>query len=105
MLFDSIDGLRKLHKRFEEFLASSSQYIEFNAITASDPSPYDELLRGLRVIKNSGAAQLTFSNDSWLVLTGSLNDLTKFTKKLLVERDGSHHHWYSNPLSLIIEAD
>lgn len=105
MLLDSVQGLRELHDRFENFLASPSRAISFPAITSSDPEPYDELLLGLHVIKDEGVNKLSFSDERWLVLEAPIDKLEQFCKILIVEKDGGHHHWYSNPVSLIIEAD
>jgi hypothetical protein len=105
MLLDSVNGLRVLHDRFESFLASTSRMALFPAITSSDPDPYDELLSGLRVVKDEASNNLSISDDQWLVLSAPVDSLEQFCKLLSVERDGAHHHWYSKPVSLIIEAD
>ena len=105
MLLDSVQGLRELRKQFEHFLSSSEVEVSFQAITASDPAPYEELLGGLRVTKNDGHNCLTFSEDRWLLLSASSTVLSEFSNNLLVEKDGEHNHWYSSPVSLIIEAD
>jgi len=105
MLLDSVQGLRELHKQFEDFLSSSADEASFGAITNSDPAPYEELLCGLHVIKNEGYNDLTFSDDRWLVLSASPRVLSDFSKSLFVQHDGDHNHWYGSPVSLIIEAD
>ncbi len=105
MLLDSKRGLRELHKMVEQFIESSEQEASFRAITTGDPSPYEEFLGGLRVVKGTDSTHLSFSNDRWLVLSASPDDLAVFNKSLLVEKDGDHNHWYSSPVSLIIEAD
>jgi len=105
MLLDSVQGLRELHKQFECFLTSPDDEASFEAITNSAPAPYDELLSGLRVRKIEGSNELAFSKDRWLVLSASPKVLSDFSKNLLVQKDGDHNHWYSRPVSLIIEAD
>jgi hypothetical protein len=105
MLLDSVQGLRAMRDRFESFLASISRVALFPAITSTDPDPYDELLLGLRVIKDEDSTNLSISDDRWLVLSAPVDNLEQFCKLLSVERDGAHHHWYSKPVSLIIEAD
>ena len=105
MLLDSIQGLRDLCERFVRFLESSSQEVSFPAITVGDPAPYEELLGGLRVKKAESNNCLSFSNDGWLLLSATHKDLSDFSKALLVKKDGDHNHWYSRPVSLIIEAD
>ncbi len=105
MLLDSVQGLRELQKKFEHFLSSSEEEASFQAITDSDPAPYEELLGGLRVTKNNDSNYLTFSTDRWLELSASPIVLSEFSNNLLVESDGTHNHWYSSPVSLIIEAD
>jgi len=105
MLLDSVQGLRDLHDRLEHFLNSSAQEASFPAITTGEPAPYEEFLGGLRVTKNEKSSSLSFANDRWLVLLAPPKELMGFSKILLVEEDGAHHHWYSNPVALIIEAD
>jgi len=105
MLLDSVTGLRELYEDLKEFLSSPLQEISFSAITASDPTPYDELLVGLRVKKDSEVNRLVLTDDRWLFLSSSYELLEDFIKTILVEEDTSHNHWYSDPVSLIIEAD
>lgn len=105
MLLDSVEGLRSLHQQFEAFLASSQDSTSFPALTTGNPAPYNELLGGVRVRKTTQASELLLSRDRWLELAAPPNELAQFSKKLLVTDDHGHHHWYSNPLSLIIEAD
>ena len=105
MLLDSVQGLRELQKQFEHFLSSSEVEVSFQAMTDSNPAPYEELLGGLRVTKNDDSNYLTFSEDRWLVLSASPTVLSEFSNNLLVEKDGEHNHWHSRPVSLVIEAD
>jgi hypothetical protein len=74
-------------------------------ITTGDPGPYSELLGGLRVVKCQGPPQLRLADDRWLELGGSAQDLLLLAKALSGLDDGDHHHWYTSPVSLIIEAD
>jgi hypothetical protein len=43
--------------------------------------------------------------DRWLELSASAIELAAFGNKLLFDTDGDHTHWYSKPVSLIIEVD
>lgn len=104
MLLDTRQGLSALHEVFNQFLVSRAPTAAFEARTTGDPEPYREFLRGLRVSKG-GPPELRLSPDKWLELSGSLEDLSSFCQQLLITEDGAHHHWYSSPVSLIIEAD
>jgi hypothetical protein len=103
MLLDTALGLRSLQNDFGAFLSSPNSATSFEAATHGSPAPYDKFLRGLRVSKG-GAAQLQLTNDGWLELSGSPQDLLTF-HQLLAPADGGHLHWYCEPVSLIIEAD
>jgi hypothetical protein len=103
MLLDTVEGLCTLHGAFERFLASIVVDISFAAEITGDPAPYIEFLQGLRVRKG-GESKLTLSQDRWLELVGSHQELKSFSEKLLLENEGGHHHWNSIPVSLIIEA-
>ena len=105
MLLDSESGLRTLHKSFLEFLASAEKAATFAAETAGDPSPYEEFLGGLRVQRTDADAQLRFTEDRWLELSGRTEDLKGFAEKILVTEEQGHRHWYGAPVSLIFEAD
>ncbi|HEY2685813.1 MAG TPA: hypothetical protein VGI93_20055 [Steroidobacteraceae bacterium] len=105
VLLDSPSGLRSLDREFRAFLNSSSIRASFPAITTGDPAPYSHLLAGLRVEKTQGASQLYLAGDRWLELTGCPQDLSLLAKALSGLDDGNHHHWYTSPVSLIIEAD
>jgi hypothetical protein len=105
MLLDSPRGLRQLDRDFKAFLTSSSTRASFPAITTGDPGPDSEFLAGLRVEKTQDPSQLRLADDRWLELTGFTDDLAQLGKALSGLDDGNHHHWYTSPVSLIIEAD
>jgi hypothetical protein len=105
MLLDSPRGLREFDREFRAFLKSSLTRTSFPAITTGDPGPESEFLAGLRVEKIQGPSQLRLADDRWLELTGSTHDLAQLCKALSELDDGDHHHWYTSPVSLIIEAD
>ena len=104
MLLDSTDGLHTLHVAVSEFLASSLSTVSYQAITTGNPTPYNEFLFGLRIIKD-GTSNIRYSDDGWLELSGNLRQLNELLECFFEVNDGEHKHWYSNPLSLIIEAD
>jgi hypothetical protein len=105
MLLDSAERLREFDRDFRHFVESSSQEMSFPAIATGDPAPYSEFLGGLRVVKYQGATQLCLAADRWLELRGSAQELLLLAKALSDLEVGNHHHWYTSPLSLIIEAD
>jgi hypothetical protein len=105
MLVDSPRGLCELDREFSAFLKSSSTQASFPARTTGDPGSYTEFLAGLRVEKTQGPCQLRLADDRWLELTGSTHDLAQLGKALSGLDDGNHRHWYTRPVSLIIEAD
>ena len=86
-------------------LANIRQAATFAAETAGDPSPYEEFLGGLRVQRTDAEAQLRFTEDRWLELSGRTEDLKGFAEKILVTEEQGHRHWYGAPVSLIFEAD
>jgi len=105
MLLDSVAGLHALQERFGAFLTSSDQEAWFPADTRGDPAPYEEFLGGLRVLKDDGVNTLSLTDDRWLVLSAQPKQLAAFCETLGIEQDGSHRHWYSSPVALIIAAD
>jgi hypothetical protein len=105
MLLDSSHGLRDLEREYRRFLESPSQQASFPAIVVGDPEPYSELLGGLRIEKTPGSTQLHITDDRWLKLIGSPHDLQRLAQAFSGLEDGSHHHFYASPISLIIEAD
>jgi hypothetical protein len=105
MLLDSAEELRGLYRELRRFLESSRSHETFPATTTGDPAPYSEYLGGLRVEKNLGPIQLRISADRWLELCGSPEDLLHLINAFRALSDGSHHRWYTSPVSLIIEAD
>lgn len=105
LLLDSPEKLREFDRDFRSFLESSSPYASFPAFTTGDPGPDSEFLAGLRVIKSQGPTKLCLADDRWLELSGSAQDLLLLAQTLSGLDDGDHHHWYTSPMSLIIEAD
>lgn len=105
MLRDSPRGLRGFDREFRAFLNSSSTRASFPAITTGDPGPDSEFLAGLRVVKTQGPSELRLADDRWLELTGCGQELAQLGKALSGLDDGNHHHWYTSPVSLIVEAD
>jgi hypothetical protein len=102
MLMDTASGLRALSDSLNAFLASASPTVVFEADTGGGPAPYDELLLGLRVAKGSGK-QLTISDDRWLQLDASPQELRALSTLLRQLTGGAHGHWHSAPVSLIID--
>ena len=105
MLLDSAQGLRLLHERLAGFLNSGAQEASFPALTSGVPAPYTEFLVGLRLRQDPQRSQLWIADDRWLELSAPSAELQKFVQKFVGLTDGDHHHWYSSPVSLIIEAD
>ena len=104
MLLDSANGLLDFRERFNDFLVSAAEEASFPALTNGNPEPYKEFLRGLRVRKTAQGANLSISGDRWLELTASLAELRRFSDCFSMKSD-DHRHWYSSPVSLIIEVD
>ena len=105
MLLDSAQGVRLRHQRLAEFLNSGAQEASCPALTKGDPAPYTEFLLGLRLRTDAQSSELRIADDRWLELKAPAAELQKFAQKLLGFTDDGHHHWYSSPVSLIIEAD
>ena len=105
MLLETEVGLRELHSALVAFLASSNVTAEFAAQTILDPAPYTEFLGGIRIAKSSGQARLSIGADRWLFLEGSTAALAQCVARFQVRAKNGHSHLYTNPISLIIEAD
>ena len=105
MLLDSAQGLRLLYERLAGFLNSGAQEASFPALISGDPAPYTEFLVGLRLRRDPQRSQLWIAGDRWLELSAPSAELQKFVQRFVGLTDGDHHHWYSSPVSLIIEAD
>jgi hypothetical protein len=101
MLMDTAEGLRGLVRKLEAFMVSQDAVASFTAETSGTSAPYKEFLYGLRVQKREGGSRLFLSEDKWLELWGGAKELEDFKGV----SDGEHDHWYSSPISLIIEAD
>jgi hypothetical protein len=105
MLMDTVEGPRGFSEIFEQFIMSPDAAASFEAETSGTSAPYKEFLCGLRVQKSEGSSGLFLSEDKWLELSGGARELEEFRSKLSGVEDGEHDHWYSSPISLIIEAD
>jgi hypothetical protein len=77
----------------------------FTARTDGSPDPYATFLPGLRVIKDDAGPRMMLDADGWLVLKGSVSELTQCCDRSLVTDAAGHKHLYSAPIALIIEAD
>ena len=105
MLLDSCEGLRQLHESLKQFIASPAKTLALPACTKGNPAPYERFLPGLRITKRAGETSLVLGPDSWLELAGSESELERLNNEVLIEQETDHHHWYTSPVSLIIEAD
>lgn len=105
MLLSTAQGLREFKNQFDTFVLSSEVSVSFEVETSGTPKPYLEFLNGLRVHKSDGHTQLLVTEDNWLELSASKKDLEKFESLLVIENNGDHNHFYSTPVSLIIEVD
>jgi len=105
MLMDTLSGLHALHADLEKFLKSHEPFADFPAAMDRNPAPYQEFLRGLRLIRGAGEPRLTLGPDRWLVLTGATEKLEECAKQFLAEEENGHTHLYTAPMSLIIESD
>ena len=105
MLLDTVQGMAEFKKEINAFILSSAEKMSFAADTTGSPEPYDEFLNGLRVHKSKGETKLIITEDKWLELEGSESGLSNLELQLVVEKDGDHNHFYSTPVSLIIEVD
>lgn len=105
MLLDTRAGLRELQQRVMSLANSLGNCDSFPAKAAGNPEPYSEFLRGLRVDVVDGETQLILAPDRWLELRASPAELKVLCHQLSVDEDGAHNHWYTVPVSLVIEAD
>ena len=113
MLLDTGAELNALHLRLNDFLTSSEMSISLPAETTLSPAPYQEFLCGLRLKKSQGLVMLTLTQDRWLELAGSEDNLAKYVSHFKFdkpEEDDHHHtdngeHMARGTLRLIVEAD
>jgi hypothetical protein len=102
-LTDSALGFGRIQEILRNFLASSAAQIVVPADTQGSPAPYEGFLSGLRVLKGV-LPQLRIADDGYLELVGSTEDLGNFVEKLMSHIEHGHRHWYSSPVSLIIQT-
>jgi hypothetical protein len=102
-LQDSPAGLAKLRAALVELIESPKERATFDAVVAGSPAPYQELLNGLRVVRG-GESRLSISDDRWLELEASSKSIGEFLLMLSPGGTGGHRHWYSMPVSLIVET-
>jgi hypothetical protein len=113
MLLDTGAKLNELHQTLVKFLMSSLIEISLPAEVTQSPAPYQESLNGLRVQKSQGSIVLHLSQDRWLELAGSKDNLAKYVSHFHFQEpeDGDHHHpdhasyMAAGSLGLVIEAD
>lgn len=105
MLLDQEEGLRWLADELRAMVAVRDGRT-FAADIGGSPAPYDELLQGLRVRRlSAGPTACHITEDRWLDLQVNDADLDQLCRDLKQLRNGGHTHLYSNPISLILEAD
>ena len=105
MLLDQEEGLHWLADELRAMVAVRDGRT-FAADIGGSPAPYDELLQGLRVRRlSAGPTMCHIAEDRWLDLQVSDADLDQLCRNLEGLHNGDHTHLYSNPISLIFEAD
>ncbi|WP_193747481.1 hypothetical protein [Cellvibrio sp. OA-2007] len=103
MLLSTRKSLEKIGNRILEFSESPENELTIKAETNGSPEPYAELLPGIRIRKSETDHTLYFGSDRYLELEISKADLQAFCATFSL-KETSHRHWYSGPISLIIEA-
>ena len=105
MVLDQEEGLHRLADELRAMIAIRAGRT-FAADIGGSPAPYDEVLQGLRVSKlSAGPTACHIAEDRWVDLQVSDADLDHLCRNLERLRNGDHTHLYSNPISLIFEAD
>jgi len=116
MLLDSLDGMNVLHEQLERFVGSEEAVLSLAADQSGVSAPYSELLAGLQIRKSEGQAYLQLTEQRWLLLTGSKENLSRYVSFFHFDQDeeGAHHHpehvsvsgyIAQGSMSLIIEVD
>jgi hypothetical protein len=107
MLLDSLRGMNALHSRLEAFLDSEAASLRLDADQWGSAEPHDELLAGLEVRKSTGPIILSMTPQRWLHLTGSVENLRRYTTFFRFEAEEEHHHpehmdaeGYISPISM-----
>jgi hypothetical protein len=121
MLLDSLEGMKDTYRRLTDFLSSPQAELTVAAERTGSPAPHDVFLPGLRIKKGDGPIHLRLTDDGYLSLTGSLENLSRYISSFEFDSngEGKHHHpdyvtqngqplrGYVAPssMSLIIEID
>ncbi len=103
MLLSTKKSLAEIGNRISMFSESPENELIIKADTNGSPEPYAELLPGIRIRKSEASHTLYFGYDRYLEIEISKADLQDFCERFVLEKH-SHKHWYSGPISLIIEA-
>jgi hypothetical protein len=105
MLLDQEEGLHWLADELRAMVAVRDGRT-FAADIGGSPAPYDELLQGLRIRRlSAGPTRCHIAEDRWLDLRVCDVDLDQLCRNLEGLHNGDHTHLYSDPISLIFEAD
>src|SRR5262245_28215770 len=94
MLLDSLVGMNALHEQLLRFVVSDQTVLALAADLSGIPAPYSELLAGLRIRKSEGPIHLRLTEDRWLSLTGSKENLSRYASFFEFDEseEGAHHH-------------
>jgi hypothetical protein len=115
VILDTVQGLNKIHDSLTSFISSTERALCLEADVSGGSGPYNELLCGLEIEKSKGAIFVYVTEQRYLKITGSVENLRRYTDLFqFTEGEESHHHpeyvdvpGYIRPgtLSVIIEAD
>jgi hypothetical protein len=94
MLLDSLDAMNTLHERLQRFVRSDETVLALAADQSGTTAPYSELLAGLQILKSEGPIHLRLTEQRWLSLAGSEENLSRYVSFFHFDEseEGSHHH-------------
>ncbi len=94
MILDSVSNLNAIYSRLNAFATNDVVTINLKAIIVGSPEPYSEYLPYIQFKKSEGKILIELGKDKGLLISGSIDNLTKYFKAFEFDEneDGGHHH-------------
>ncbi len=94
MILDSVSNLNGIYLDLAEFLGGREKTKRIDAIKNGSPEPYSEFLSYIEFRKSQGKLPVQFGESRGLLISGSIENLTKYIEAFEFEEseDGNHHH-------------
>lgn len=94
MILDSVQNLNRIHSVLSEFLKREEVSLRIEAVSKGSPEPYSEFLPYIELVKSQGKVLVNFDMNRGLLISGSIENLTKYIEafEFSEDEDGNHHH-------------